>query len=92
LALFSSSISGIDGRFEGSQLQRRRERTVKAAVAIGGFIIMVGMIMLGTSALAFFSIFDSSLFFIEDIQVVFVWMLLFLGVADLVAGVILLVR
>lgn len=64
----------------------------KAAVAIGGFIIMIGMILLGTFVLAFFGVLDTSLFLNEEGRVILVWVLLILGATDLISGIILYVR
>jgi hypothetical protein len=66
-----------------------RKTIGKAAVAMGGLVIVVGMIMLGTSAIAFFDIFNPDLFLNEEPQVIFVWVLLILGVIDLISGIIL---
>ena len=64
----------------------------KAAIAIGGFIIMIGMILLGTFVLAFFGVFDTSLFLNEEGTVILVWALLILGANDLISGIILYLR
>lgn len=69
-----------------------REGIGKAAVAIGGFIIMIGMILLGTFVLAFFGVLDTSLFLNEEGRVILVWALLILGATDLISGIILYVR
>ena len=61
-------------------------------MAIGGFIIMIGMILLGTFVLAFFGVLDTSLFLNEEGRVILVWVLLILGATDLISGIILYVR
>ena len=64
----------------------------KAEIAVGGFIVVAGIIMLGTFFFACFRIFDLGLFLSEENLVVFVWVLFFLGVIDLVSGIFLLFR
>ena len=83
---------GPASRARGSQLEGSRRTIGKAIAAIGGFMIMVGMIMLGTFALAFFNVFSPDLFLNKGIQVVLIWTLLIIGLADLIAGLVLLVR
>jgi hypothetical protein len=73
------------------QLQRGREIIKKTAVALGGFIILVGIVMLATFSLAIFGIFDLNIFLSEEAQMIFVCVLLILGIVDLVAGLILLI-
>ena len=53
---------------------------------------MVGMILLGTFILAFFGVFDPSLFLNEEGRIILVWALLILGVTDLISGIVLYVR
>jgi len=71
------------------QLVANPRRLGKVAVAIGGFIIMVGMVMIGVFALAFFGIFDISALMDTKYLVVFMTALLITGVLDLIAGIIL---
>jgi len=71
------------------QLGTNPRRLGKVAVAIGGFIIMVGMIMIGVFALAFFGIFDIGAFMNTEYLAVFMIVLLITGVLDLIAGIIL---
>jgi len=71
------------------QLVANPRRLGKVAVAIGGFIIMVGMIMIGVFALAFFGIFDIGAFMNTKYLIVFMIALLITGVLDLIAGIIL---
>jgi len=71
------------------QLVANPRRLGKIAVAIGGFIIMVGMVMIGVFALAFFGIFDIGAFMNTKYIVVFMIALLITGVLDLIAGIIL---
>jgi len=71
------------------RLATNPRRLGKVAVAIGGFIIMVGMIMIGVFALAFFGIFDIGAFMNAKYLAVFMIALLITGLLDLIAGIIL---
>jgi len=71
------------------QLGANPRRLGKVAVAIGGFIIMVGMVMIGVFALALFDIFDISAFMNTKYLVVFMIALLITGMLDLIGGIIL---
>jgi len=71
------------------QLAANPRRLGKVAVAIGGFIIMAGMVMIGVFALAFLGIFDIGAFTNTRYLVVFMIALLLTGVLDLTAGIIL---
>jgi len=71
------------------QLVANPRRLGKVAVAIGGFIVMVGMVMIGVFALAFLDIFDIGAFMNTKYLVVFMIGLLITGVLDLIAGIIL---
>lgn len=93
--LFARSIAlpyQIDDSLRGGWSQIGKERIGRAAVAIGGFIIMIGVILLGTFVLAFFGVFDTSLFLNEEGRVILVWALLILGATDLISGIILYLR
>lgn len=71
------------------QLGTNPRRLSKVAVAIGGFIIMVGMVMIGVSALASFGIFGIGAFTNTKYLAVFMIALLITGVLDVIAGIIL---
>jgi len=71
------------------QLVANPRRLGKVAVAIGGFIVMVGMVMIGVFALALFGIFDIGAFINTKYLVVFMIALLITGVLDVIAGIIL---
>ena len=68
-------------------------RLSKVAVAIGGFLIFVGVIMLGVFALVFSGVVDVSVFEgiseSEGYRVLFLGILLVIGVLDVVSGFIL---
>lgn len=59
------------------------------AVALGGFLIFVGIIIIGVFLIGFLGVVDFSLIETESIQNLFMALLLVLGVIDLVAGIIL---
>jgi len=64
----------------------------KVAAAIGGFLIMMGMILMGIFALLLFDILDVTMFMGSEYQVLFTLVLLAIGVCDLVSGIILALR
>lgn len=59
------------------------------AVALGGFLIFVGIIIIGVFLIGFLGVVDFSLIETESIQTLFMALLIVLGVIDLVAGIIL---
>lgn len=61
----------------------------KAAVAMGGFLIFVGVLMIGVFALAIFDIIDVGMFMSNEHRVLFVSVLLMVSVLDLVSGIML---
>ena len=58
------------------------------AVALGGFLIFVGIMMIGVFVLFFFGFVDVAIFD-EKYRMLFLWILLAISVLDLVSGVIL---
>jgi len=64
-------------------------RLSRIAVAVGGFLIMMGMILIGVFALALFNVLDISVFTDETRLLLLIAGLLSMGVLDVVAGVIL---
>jgi len=60
----------------------------KAAVALGGFLILVGITMMGLFALVFSGVVDVSALR-KEYRMLFLWVLLVIGVLDMVAGIIL---
>ena len=63
-------------------------RLSKVAVAMGGFLIFVGIAMLGVFALVFSGVVDVSVLKKEYLRL-FLWMLLVIGVLDVMSGIIL---
>jgi len=59
------------------------------AVALGGFLIFVGIIMMGVFLISFFGMVDLSILETENLQNLPLLLLLAIGLADLVAGIIL---
>jgi len=63
-------------------------RLSKVAVAMGGFLIFVGITMIGVFALVFSGVVDVSLLG-KEYRMLFLWVLLVIGVLDVVSGIIL---
>jgi len=63
-------------------------RLSKAAVAIGGFLIFVGIMMIGVFALVFSGVVDVSAIR-KEYQMLLLGVLLMIGVLDVVSGIIL---
>jgi hypothetical protein len=61
----------------------------RLAVAIGGFLIMMGMILIGAIALTLLNIIDPSAFMNDTYLLLFMVALLSVGVLDIIAGIIL---
>ncbi len=70
------------------QLTAKPRRLSKAAVALGGFLIMVGMLLIGVTLL--FSM--AGITVGSEYRTLFMWVLLAVSVCDIVAGVILLFK
>gem|GEM_PF-4426754 len=70
------------------QLTAKPRRLSKAAVALGGFLIMVGMLLIGVALL--FSMVGITVG--SEYGTLFMWVLLVVSVCDIVAGVILLFK
>jgi len=58
------------------------------AVALGGFLIFVGIMMIGVFALGFFGFVDVSMLESDQIRMLSLGALLAIGVLDLVSGII----
>jgi hypothetical protein len=59
------------------------------AVALGGFLIFVGIIMIGVLILVFFGFFDVGVLESEKYRAIFLGALLAIGLLDLMSGIIL---
>jgi len=66
-----------------------QRRLSRVAAAIGGFLIMVGMILLGIFALALFGIIDVSAFMDTRSTAMLMLVLLIIGVLDVVSAILL---
>jgi hypothetical protein len=68
-------------------------RTIKwfnrLAVALGGFLIFVGIIVTGVFLIGFLGMVDFNIIETENLQSLFLGLLLAVGLVDLVAGIIL---
>lgn len=64
---------------------------VKFAVSIAGFMIFIGVVMLGMFSLTALGIIYPE-FLNEEARMILVWMLLILGCIDILAGIIFLWR
>jgi len=61
----------------------------RLAVAIGGFLIMMGLILVGAIALTMLKIIDVSALVNETYLLLFMLALLSIGVLDVIAGILL---
>lgn len=59
------------------------------AVALGGFLIFVGIILIGVFALAFYGFIDVSIFESEEYRTLFMLVLLVVSVLDVASGIML---
>jgi len=70
-------------------LSERMRKISRLAVAIGGFLIMMGMIIMGAIVLALLNVIDITAFINETYLLMFMLALLSVGVLDVIAGIIL---
>jgi len=70
-------------------LTERMRKLSRVAVAIGGFLIMMGMILLGAIILTLINVIDITAFINETYLLMFMLALLSVGILDLIAGIIL---
>ena len=61
----------------------------RMAVALGGFLIFVGIIVVGVFIISFLGVVDLSIIETENLQGLFLGLLLAIGLVDLVAGILL---
>lgn len=64
-------------------------RLSRAAAALGGLVIFLGIVIIGIFVLARLHMVDLTLFSNTGSRMLFLWMLLAIGLLDLVSGVIL---
>jgi len=70
-------------------MTERMRKLSRLAVAIGGFLIMMGMILMGAIALTLLNIIDISALMNQTYLLMFMLALLSVGVLDVIAGLIL---
>jgi len=70
-------------------LTERMRKLSRLAVAIGGFLIMMGMFLMGAIALTLLNIIDISALVNETYLLMFMLALLSVGVLDAIAGILL---
>jgi hypothetical protein len=61
----------------------------RIAVALGGFLIFVGIIVVGVFIISFLGVVDLRIIETENLQGLFLGLLLAIGLVDLVAGILL---
>jgi hypothetical protein len=61
----------------------------RIAVALGGFLIFVGIIVVGVFIIGFLGVVDFGIIETENLQGLFLCLLLAIGFVDLVAGILL---
>lgn len=66
-----------------------RKWSSRLAVALGGFLIFLGIIVIGAFLVGYFDLMDLSILETENLQTLSLLMLLAIGLVDLVAGAIL---
>jgi hypothetical protein len=69
-------------------LMRSTQWLSRFAVALGGFLIFVGIMMIGVFVLVFFGFVEVSMLETEEIRMLSLGALLAIGVFDLVSGII----
>lgn len=70
-------------------MTERMSKLSRLAVAIGGFLIMMGLILLGAVVLTLLNVVDVTAFMNETYSLMFMLALLAVGLLNLLAGVIL---
>ncbi len=73
----------------GEMMLRATNRFSRFAVALGGFLIFVGIVVIGGFLIGFFGMVDVNIVESENLQSLFLGLLLAIGLVDLVAGIIL---
>ncbi len=65
-----------------------REYILRFAVTLGGFLILMGIIMVSIFAMVFFGFVDLSALENQEYRMLSLWILLVVGVFDLLSGII----
>jgi hypothetical protein len=66
-----------------------RAYKLRFAVALGGFLVFMGIIMIGVFAMVFFGFANVSALENQEYRMLVLWILLVVGAFDLLAGVLL---
>jgi hypothetical protein len=66
-----------------------REYTLRFTVALGGFLIFMGIIMLGVVAMVFLGFVDVGTLENQEYRMLSLWVLFVIGALDMVSGIIL---
>lgn len=66
---------------------RKKKWLNRFAVALGGFLIFIGIIIIGVFLLVLVGEINLNLMEIENVQSLFMWVLLVVGFIDLMAGI-----
>lgn len=66
---------------------RKKKWFNRFAVALGGFLIFIGIIIIGVFLLVLVGEINLNLMEIENVQSLFMWVLLVVGFIDLMAGI-----
>ncbi len=66
-----------------------REHRLRFAVALGGFLVFMGITMVGVFTMVFFGFVDFSAIENTEYRMLSLWILLMVGVFDLLSGIIL---
>lgn len=77
---------------ERKPMTKNPRRLSKVAAALGGLLIMTGVVMIGIFALALFGILDISVFMDTKYLLLLTLVLLMIGIIDVVSGIILALR
>jgi hypothetical protein len=70
-------------------LRKVKDVVDKISTIMGGFIIILGIILLGIFSLIYLNMFNPIFLLDETLQIIFIWILLILGLVDLISGIIL---
>jgi len=63
------------------------EYKLKFAVALGGLLIFIGIIMIGVFVLVFLDFVDVGALERREYRMLFLWILLIVGILDLLSGI-----
>jgi len=67
---------------QSESLQSKRKHLLKSVAMVGGFLIMIGIILLGVAALALSGYLDASILLEEKYLFIFATVMIVLGLVD----------